>query len=151
MALWSEIFLFYISIGVQDLWFLQHWHQQSGGHPGDQIQEVRVWSDLHREVEYWQHPGHRDHHWRPGLNASSITEWCLIKVQMRNNAVYHFFRLQRDWSWPLTQPSRQTQGKLFVFLQKSFRFGLKPRFVSVHVSVVGSGEIRDVMLCHDWL
>ncbi len=114
MALWYEIFLFYISIGVQDLWFLQHWHQQSGGQPGDQIQEVWVWSDLHREVEYWQHPGHGDHHWRPGLNASSITECCLIMVQMKNNAVYHFFRLSRDWSWPLTQPSRQTQGKLFV-------------------------------------
>ncbi len=83
MALWSEIFLFYISIGVQDLWFLQHWHQQSGGQPGDQIQEVWVWSDLHREVEYWQHPGHGDHHWRPGLNASSIAECCLIRCRWR--------------------------------------------------------------------
>lgn len=34
---------------------------------------------------------------------------------MNNNAVYLFFRLQRDWSWPLTQPSHQTQGKLFIF------------------------------------
>ncbi len=88
---------------------------------------------------------------KTSLNASSIAECCLIMVQMKNNAVYHFFRLPRDWSWPLTQPSHQTQGKWFVFLQKSFRFGLKPRFVSVHVCVVGSGEIRDVMLCHGGL
>lgn len=82
-------------------------------------------------------------HWMVFNQGAGLLAWIIM--------LFITFRLQRDWSWPLTQPSLQTQGKLFIFLQKSFRFGLKPRFVSVHVCVVGSGEIRAVMLCHGGL
>lgn len=58
-------------------------------------------------------------HWMVTNHGAVVLAWIIILFV--TFFFFFFSRLQRDWSWPLTQPSHQTQGKLFLFSTGSNR------------------------------
>ena len=64
--------------GVHQHRICQHGDQQSGWHPGDQVQVGGAWADLHWEVEHWQHSGHRDHSGGPGQDQVFFRSGCNV-------------------------------------------------------------------------
>lgn len=87
---YSDFYFFFIlklsRAGIQNIWLFQHWHQQGLWYSRNQIQEGRVRSDLHREVEHWQHIGNRNHNWRSGIK---LLRYYHLQLQFHTSAHTH--------------------------------------------------------------